>query len=191
MRSAPSPQVRAPLRRLGSAGVGHPVDVEDLRDRVHKTLEDVLAHRPDGVFLSNGPGDPEPLECAIGTIRGLRRVLRRATVPVLVVPVVASGDLGGHHYRVGELGSVGSGVSVSTSTVKAFRTPSARLALRLFALLTYTFQIALHSDGRVQYHYGEMTRLPSRWSIGACQMLLWKYGIGHPYSAHSRSCTTR
>ena len=35
------------------------------------TAEEVLAHNPDGVFLSNGPGDPEPLEYAIGTIRGL------------------------------------------------------------------------------------------------------------------------
>jgi carbamoyl-phosphate synthase small subunit len=32
---------------------------------------DVLAHGPNGVFLSNGPGDPEPLEYAIGAIRGL------------------------------------------------------------------------------------------------------------------------
>jgi carbamoyl-phosphate synthase small subunit len=32
---------------------------------------EVLDHAPDGVFLSNGPGDPEPLEYAIGTIRGL------------------------------------------------------------------------------------------------------------------------
>src|SRR5262245_21205140 len=32
---------------------------------------DVLAHNPDGVLLSNGPGDPEPLEYAIGAIRGL------------------------------------------------------------------------------------------------------------------------
>jgi carbamoyl-phosphate synthase small subunit len=32
---------------------------------------EVLEHRPDGVFLSNGPGDPEPLEYAIRTIRGL------------------------------------------------------------------------------------------------------------------------
>jgi carbamoyl-phosphate synthase small subunit len=32
---------------------------------------EVLSHQPDGVFLSNGPGDPEPLEYAIGTIRGL------------------------------------------------------------------------------------------------------------------------
>ena len=35
------------------------------------TAEDVLAQEPDGVFLSNGPGDPEPLEYAISTIRGL------------------------------------------------------------------------------------------------------------------------
>jgi carbamoyl-phosphate synthase small subunit len=35
------------------------------------TVEDVLAQQPDGVFLSNGPGDPEPLEYAIRTIRGL------------------------------------------------------------------------------------------------------------------------
>ncbi len=31
----------------------------------------VLELQPDGLFLSNGPGDPEPLEYAIGTIRGL------------------------------------------------------------------------------------------------------------------------
>jgi carbamoyl-phosphate synthase small subunit len=35
------------------------------------TAEEVLEHDPDGVFLSNGPGDPEPLEYAIRTIRGL------------------------------------------------------------------------------------------------------------------------
>jgi len=32
---------------------------------------DVLAHRPDGIFLSNGPGDPAALGYAIETIRGL------------------------------------------------------------------------------------------------------------------------
>jgi carbamoyl-phosphate synthase small subunit len=32
---------------------------------------DVLQHKPDGVFLSNGPGDPRPLNYAIDTIRGL------------------------------------------------------------------------------------------------------------------------
>jgi carbamoyl-phosphate synthase small subunit len=32
---------------------------------------DVLARKPDGIFLSNGPGDPEPLSYAIETLRGL------------------------------------------------------------------------------------------------------------------------
>jgi carbamoyl-phosphate synthase small subunit len=35
------------------------------------TSAEVLALEPDGVFLSNGPGDPEPLVYAIGTIREL------------------------------------------------------------------------------------------------------------------------
>jgi len=35
------------------------------------SAEDVLALEPDGVFLSNGPGDPEPLGYAHETIRGL------------------------------------------------------------------------------------------------------------------------
>lgn len=35
------------------------------------TAEQVLAENPDGIFLSNGPGDPEPLEYAITTIRDL------------------------------------------------------------------------------------------------------------------------
>ncbi len=35
------------------------------------TAADILAHNPDGIFLSNGPGDPEPLEYAITTIRDL------------------------------------------------------------------------------------------------------------------------
>ena len=35
------------------------------------SAEEVLAHNPDGVFLSNGPGDPEPLTYAIETIRNL------------------------------------------------------------------------------------------------------------------------
>lgn len=35
------------------------------------TTADILAEKPDGVFLSNGPGDPAPLTYAIETIRGL------------------------------------------------------------------------------------------------------------------------
>lgn len=35
------------------------------------SAEEVMAQEPDGIFLSNGPGDPEPLEYAIETIRSL------------------------------------------------------------------------------------------------------------------------
>src|SRR5213075_471777 len=35
------------------------------------TSDQVLAHKPDGIFLSNGPGDPAPLGYAIESIRGL------------------------------------------------------------------------------------------------------------------------
>jgi carbamoyl-phosphate synthase small subunit len=33
--------------------------------------EEIIAMKPDGVFLSNGPGDPEPVEYAIKNIRRL------------------------------------------------------------------------------------------------------------------------
>ncbi|HVN05827.1 MAG TPA: glutamine-hydrolyzing carbamoyl-phosphate synthase small subunit [Bryobacteraceae bacterium] len=35
------------------------------------SAEDVLALKPDGVFLSNGPGDPEPLETQVSNVRRL------------------------------------------------------------------------------------------------------------------------
>ena len=35
------------------------------------SAEEVMSHQPDGVFLSNGPGDPRPLTYAIKTIRDL------------------------------------------------------------------------------------------------------------------------
>jgi carbamoyl-phosphate synthase small subunit len=35
------------------------------------TAEEVLSHKPDGVFLSNGPGDPRPLDYAIATVQNL------------------------------------------------------------------------------------------------------------------------
>jgi carbamoyl-phosphate synthase small subunit len=39
--------------------------------------EDVLAGKPDGIFLSNGPGDPEPLEYAT---RNIRKLLGRVPI---------------------------------------------------------------------------------------------------------------
>jgi len=35
------------------------------------SAEDVIALKPDGVFLSNGPGDPEPLETQVANVRKL------------------------------------------------------------------------------------------------------------------------
>jgi carbamoyl-phosphate synthase small subunit len=35
------------------------------------TADEILSHKPSGVFLSNGPGDPEPLDYAINSIRGV------------------------------------------------------------------------------------------------------------------------
>ena len=35
------------------------------------TAEDVIALKPDGIFLSNGPGDPEPCDYAIASIKQL------------------------------------------------------------------------------------------------------------------------
>lgn len=35
------------------------------------TFDEIMSHSPDGVFLSNGPGDPEPLTWAIETVQQL------------------------------------------------------------------------------------------------------------------------
>ena len=43
------------------------------------TAREALALKPDGVFLSNGPGDPEPCDYAIAAIR---EILDRTRVPV-------------------------------------------------------------------------------------------------------------
>jgi hypothetical protein len=34
---------------------------------------------------------------------------------------------------------------------------------------TYTFQLSLHADGRIQFLYGAMGTLPARWSVGVSQ----------------------
>jgi carbamoyl-phosphate synthase small subunit len=53
------------LRRLVDCGCRVTVTPADTR------ASDVLALRPDGVFLSNGPGDPEPLQYAATAVREL------------------------------------------------------------------------------------------------------------------------
>jgi len=52
-------------RHLASGGC----DVTVLPGR--STVDEVLAHQPEGVFLSNGPGDPEVLDYCVQTVRGL------------------------------------------------------------------------------------------------------------------------
>ena len=49
--------------------VDHNCDVTVVPART--SAEDVLALKPDGVFLSNGPGDPEPIGYAVENIRKL------------------------------------------------------------------------------------------------------------------------
>ena len=53
------------LRRLRQAGFGVTVVPASA------TAEEVLALKPDGVFLSNGPGDPGALDYAHEAVRGL------------------------------------------------------------------------------------------------------------------------
>ncbi len=53
------------LRRLQAAGCR--VEVVP----ASTPAADVIARKPDGVFLSNGPGDPEPVAGAVDAVRGL------------------------------------------------------------------------------------------------------------------------
>ena len=53
------------LRQLNSRGVSVTVVPAST------SAEDALAMDPDAVFLSNGPGDPEPLNASIDAVRGL------------------------------------------------------------------------------------------------------------------------
>jgi carbamoyl-phosphate synthase small subunit len=77
---APSPQPLTPGRHVVALDYGMKWNIArhlfDMGCRVTilggtATAEEVLALKPDGVVLSNGPGDPEPLHYAQETIRGL------------------------------------------------------------------------------------------------------------------------
>ncbi len=56
---------RSILKQLGAAGCNVIVMP------AWATAEDVLSRDPDGVFLSNGPGDPAPLDFAVRCVEGL------------------------------------------------------------------------------------------------------------------------
>jgi carbamoyl-phosphate synthase small subunit len=60
--------------------------------------EDVLALKPDGVFLSNGPGDPEPVDYAV---RSIRSFLGRVPVFGICLGHQLTGlALGGRTYKL-------------------------------------------------------------------------------------------
>jgi carbamoyl-phosphate synthase small subunit len=62
------------------------------------TADEVLALKPDGVFLSNGPGDPEPVEYAV---RSIRQMMGRVPVFGICLGHQLCGlALGGRTYKL-------------------------------------------------------------------------------------------
>jgi carbamoyl-phosphate synthase small subunit len=62
------------------------------------SAEDVLALNPDGIFLSNGPGDPEPLVPQIGNIRKL--IGRKPIFGICLGNQLLGLALGGKTYKL-------------------------------------------------------------------------------------------
>jgi len=62
------------------------------------TARQVMALRPDGVFLSNGPGDPEPVSYAIETIREL--IGRKPVFGICLGHQLLGLALGGRTYKL-------------------------------------------------------------------------------------------
>ena len=54
------------------------------------TAQEALALKPDGVFLSNGPGDPEPCDYAIRAIRELLDAASRSSASASAISCSAS-----------------------------------------------------------------------------------------------------
>jgi carbamoyl-phosphate synthase small subunit len=75
------------------------------RENCHVTVvpaqtsaDDVLALKPDGVFLSNGPGDPEPVEYAV---KAIRQMLGRVPIFGICLGHQLTGlALGGKTYKL-------------------------------------------------------------------------------------------
>jgi carbamoyl-phosphate synthase small subunit len=86
---------RAILERLVAHGCAVTVLPADA------SLEQVLAHRPEGVFLSNGPGDPSAVQGGITLARGL---LGQSDLPVFGICLghqILGLALGGRTFKLG------------------------------------------------------------------------------------------
>lgn len=62
------------------------------------TADEVLALNPDGVFLSNGPGDPEPVTYAIDAVKGL--LGRKPVFGICLGHQILGLALGGRTYKL-------------------------------------------------------------------------------------------
>jgi carbamoyl-phosphate synthase small subunit len=62
------------------------------------SAEDVLALNPDGIFLSNGPGDPEPLQYQIGEVRKL--IGKKPIFGICLGQQILGLALGGKTYKL-------------------------------------------------------------------------------------------
>jgi carbamoyl-phosphate synthase small subunit len=62
------------------------------------SAEDVLALNPDGIFLSNGPGDPEPLTTQVGNIRKL--IGKKPVFGICLGQQLLGLALGGRTYKL-------------------------------------------------------------------------------------------
>jgi carbamoyl-phosphate synthase small subunit len=80
------------LRRLVQAGCRVTV-VPSLT-----SAEDALALHPDGIFISNGPGDPEPLETQVGNLRKL--IGKKPIFGICLGQQLLGLAAGGHTYKL-------------------------------------------------------------------------------------------
>lgn len=62
------------------------------------SAEDVLALQPDGVFLSNGPGDPEPLQTQVENVR--RLIGKKPVFGICLGHQILGLALGGRTYKL-------------------------------------------------------------------------------------------
>ena len=84
------------------------------------TADDVLALKPDGVFLSNGPGDPEPVDYAV---RAIRQMMGRVPVFGICLGHQLTGlALGGRTYKL-KFGHHGGNHPVRNNSPAKWRSP--------------------------------------------------------------------